>query len=182
MEMHQHHAAELERQAQKSKSRLDQLEADHRQRLDRAHDRISEAQRKETEMRETMIGVKREVEEQMVEETKRREDEVARMKMQHHATVVNLQNELEAEREKLHIIQRDTHKLEYDLRDQLTKVKLKCEDRLKDTLPKSLKQDLEQTISCLRSQVKSLQQRVNVLSEDVDLDATFNSSRSSLRL
>nr|XP_018666666.1 centrosomal protein of 112 kDa [Ciona intestinalis] len=182
MEMHQQHAAELERQAQKTKTRLDQLEHDHRQRLDRSHDRIAEAQRKEQEMRETLMSVKKEVEDQMLDEQKRREDDLMRLKMQHHSTVVNLQNELESERDKLHVIQRDSHKLEYDLRDELIKVKLKCEERLNETLPKSLKQDLEQTISCLRSQVKSLQQRVNVLSEDADFDNTLNSTRSSLRL
>uniref|UniRef100_F7BE59 DUF4485 domain-containing protein n=1 Tax=Ciona intestinalis TaxID=7719 RepID=F7BE59_CIOIN len=79
MEMHQQHAAELERQAQKTKTRLDQLEHDHRQRLDRSHDRIAEAQRKEQEMRETLMSVKKEVEDQMLDEQKRREDDLMRL-------------------------------------------------------------------------------------------------------
>nr|CAB3229848.1 centrosomal protein of 112 kDa-like [Phallusia mammillata] len=184
MEMHQQHAAELERQTQKAKSRLDQMEEDYRQQLDRAQDRISDAQRKENDARDRLVGMQKEVEDLIVQNSAKLEDEQNKIRAQMGAAIMNSQTELENEREKCHQIQREMQTLEYELKDQITRVKMQYEERMKGLLPKSLKDDLEETISCLKSQVKSLQQRTEILQDEVEAERVRSTMQSvdSLKL
>ena len=60
---------------------MDQLEEDYRQRLERSHERLLEAQNKESSMREMMIQNKNELEEQLVKSTARLEEEKNQFKI-----------------------------------------------------------------------------------------------------
>ena len=77
----------------------------------------------------------------------------------------NLQTELENERQRLTQMSRELQKSELDLKDKITHVKMQYEERLGGMLPKSVKTDFEQTISFLKSQIKSLQQKISVLDD-----------------
>ncbi|XP_076808963.1 centrosomal protein of 112 kDa-like isoform X1 [Clavelina lepadiformis] len=170
MELHQQHASELEQQALKTKNRFEQLESEYRERLDRAHERMLEAQNKEAQMREAMIQARNETEEQLLNNAAKLEEEQSRQKTEHNSLILNLQASLERERTEHHQLQRHSQQIEYDLKQNLSRVKLECEERLKGLLPNALKVNLEETIACLRSQIKSLQQRIDVLEDFDDLE------------
>ncbi|XP_039264803.2 centrosomal protein of 112 kDa-like isoform X1 [Styela clava] len=168
MEMHRQNASELDRQAQKTKNRLEGLEKDYKQRLERAYDRISELQEKENSLRDELSRVQVESEQHIADDAAKREEEAKRLRLQLESANIALLAELEAEREKFHSIQRQSQNSEFDLKDKLTRVKMDYEERMKGLLPASLRKDMEDTITCLRSQVSSLQQRVSILQDEVD--------------
>lgn len=171
--MHQQHATELDKQSLKTKSRLEALEKDYQQRLERAYDRINEMQQKEHGLRDELSKTLAENEQQLTDNIARKDDDAKRLRLQFESKNTSLAVELESEREKFHSIQRQFQKVEYDLKDKVTKVRMEYEERMKGYLPASLKKDMEDTISCLRSQVSSLQQRVSILQEEVDENQHF---------
>jgi len=165
LEQHKQHAAELERQSDKMKTKLENLESDYKLQLERALERVADAQRRETEAKEYLSHVKREHEESLLTSTQQHENEVLNLKSHFQQVSFNLQTELENERQRLTQMSRELQKSELDLKDKITHVKMQYEERLGGMLPKSVKTDFEQTISFLKSQIKSLQQKISVLDD-----------------
>jgi hypothetical protein len=64
-----------------------------------------------------------------------------------------VQHELESKRTRCHNLERQLQKQEADHEEKVTRVKLEQEERLRGMMPKELKQELEDTISSLKSQV-----------------------------
>lgn len=60
---------------------------------------------------------------------------------------------------------------ELDHQEKLTQVKMEYEDKMRGMLPMSVRKQLEDTISSLKSQVNSLQQRALLLQEEIDTKA-----------
>lgn len=65
-----------------AKTRLDQLEEDYHQQLDRAQDRINESQRKENDARDRMVEVQKEFEEMIVKNSAKIEEEQSKIRTQ----------------------------------------------------------------------------------------------------
>ena len=73
------------------KKKIEQIEEDYRQRLERSHDRLLEAQNKEASSREMMIQNKNDSDEHILNLTARLEEEKNNLRMQHNSILmVNL--------------------------------------------------------------------------------------------
>ena len=69
------------------KKKIEQIEEDYRQRLERSHERLLEAQNKEASSREMMIQNKNDSDEQILGLTARLEEEKNNLKLQHNAMI-----------------------------------------------------------------------------------------------
>lgn len=72
----------------KAKSRLEQIECDYKQQLDRAMERIADAQKKEVDLREQINAIQKEAEEEYVKNTARLDEEQTRLRNQVNTTLI----------------------------------------------------------------------------------------------
>lgn len=88
---------------------------------------------------------------------------------------------MDLEKAKCRSIEKKIKQMSYDNEQNILDLKMHYEERLKGLLPLSIKNDYEETISALRSQVDSLQQRTLILQSDFDeRNQMINSSKSSI--
>ena len=74
------------------KKKVEQIEGDYRQRLERSHERLLDAQNKESSIREAMVQSKNDADEQILKLTARFEEEKNNLKMQlNHQVMVSMQ-------------------------------------------------------------------------------------------
>lgn len=168
MEQHKQHASEIEKMTENMKSKLEAQEANYKSQLERCHERISDGQRREKEVKLQLVELKREFDDQILLNAQKNEDDLMNLKAHHQALLCNVQADLETERERVYLSQRERQKQEFDLKDHVNKVKLQYEEQMQGMLPKSVKEDFEETIACLKSQIITLQQKVNVLEDSTD--------------
>ncbi len=75
---------------------------------------------------------------------------------------------MEIEKSKCKSIEKRIKQMACDNEQSILALKMHYEERLKGLLPLSIKQDYEETIVALRSQVDSLQQRTIILQAELD--------------
>ncbi|KAJ8307985.1 hypothetical protein KUTeg_012859 [Tegillarca granosa] len=80
-----------------------------------------------------------------------------------------LQRELDAQQSKVRVLERKLDKQEADHEEKVTHLKLSFEERMRGLMPSSVRQELEDTIDSLKSQVHSLQQKTALLQEELDV-------------
>uniref|UniRef100_A0A663M4I8 Centrosomal protein 112 n=1 Tax=Athene cunicularia TaxID=194338 RepID=A0A663M4I8_ATHCN len=79
-----------------------------------------------------------------------------------------LQDEVESYRIQARAAEKKLQLRELETHEQMTHIRQEYETALKGLMPASLRQELEDTISSLKSQVNILQKRVSVLQEELD--------------
>ncbi|XP_064225522.1 centrosomal protein of 112 kDa isoform X6 [Aotus nancymaae] len=144
-------------------------------------------------LREELINVNSQRKQQLVELGLLREEEKQRATREHETVV----NKLKAESEKMKIELKKTHAAETEIlkkvlqeelenrsnqvryaekklqhrelesQEQITYIRQEYETKLKGLMPASLRQELEDTISSLKSQVNFLQKRASILQEEL---------------
>ena len=80
----------------------------------------------------------------------------------------NLEHEIDNLRCKQGLDEKRIKQLNSEHRSALTSLKMRYEERMKGLLPKEAQRDLEETISCLKSQIRSLQQKVHLLETEME--------------
>ncbi|XP_049557460.1 centrosomal protein of 112 kDa isoform X15 [Orcinus orca] len=115
-------------------------------------------------LREELISVNSQRKQQLVELGLLREEEKQRTARDHEAAV----NKLKAESEKMKIELKKTHAAETEMTlEKITYIRQEYETKFKGLMPASLRQELEDTISSLKSQVNFLQKRASILQEEL---------------
>ncbi|KAM4843514.1 centrosomal protein of 112 kDa isoform 12-T13 [Thomomys bottae] len=78
-----------------------------------------------------------------------------------------LQDELENRSSQVRCAERKLQHKELESQEQMTYIRQEYEIKLKGLMPASLRQELEDTISSLKSQVNFLQKRASILQEEL---------------
>uniref|UniRef100_A0A673HH03 Centrosomal protein of 112 kDa-like n=1 Tax=Sinocyclocheilus rhinocerous TaxID=307959 RepID=A0A673HH03_9TELE len=79
-----------------------------------------------------------------------------------------LQERVQALQRQLHAVEKKLMSRELEYQEQITHVRQECESKIKGLIPAELQQELEDTITSLKSQVSFLQKRASVLQEQLD--------------
>ena len=79
-----------------------------------------------------------------------------------------MEHELDSLKCKQEIEEKRLKQMNSEHKSALTALKMKYEEKLKGLLPKETQRDLEETISCLKSQIRSLQQKVHLLETEME--------------
>lgn len=175
------HSIELEKQSNQMKMKVDQLEMEYKSQLERAHERLNEAQKKEKQLGDEFVNECRQIEKKSSLYVCNLEKDYKRQQMENEEFIQQLKENIEDEKQKVSQMKRQLQMAEFDAKDKLTLVKLEYEERIKDLMPKSVKLDYEEIVKSLKCQVQTLQKKVNLL-EDSAYNGSFDDNTNPLKI
>uniref|UniRef100_A0A8K9XWF7 Centrosomal protein 112 n=1 Tax=Oncorhynchus mykiss TaxID=8022 RepID=A0A8K9XWF7_ONCMY len=153
LELETSHKAERQLAQEKTNTRLKQIEKEYSQKLAKSAQLIAELQTSVRGAKEEGLRQQQEKERQLKEATARWDDE--RRQMSRHTDTKNkvLQEKMENLQRQLHSSEKKLLNKELENQEQVTVVLQECAMKMKGLMPAELRQELEDTISSLKSQV-----------------------------
>ncbi|KAF4115432.1 centrosomal protein of 112 kDa isoform X4 [Onychostoma macrolepis] len=162
------HKAERELAQEKTNSRLKHLEKEYNQKLAKSAQVIAELQTSLSRVKEDSRQTQQSLERQLQEAQGCWDEERRQINRDADQTNKVLQERVEALQRQLHAVEKKLMSRELEYQEQITHVRQECESKIKGLIPAELQQELEDTISSLKSQVSFLQKRASVLQEQLD--------------
>ncbi|XP_049324081.1 centrosomal protein of 112 kDa isoform X2 [Astyanax mexicanus] len=162
------HTAERERAQEKMNSRLKQLERENSQRVAKSAQAVAELQTALCSVKEESIKNKQALERQLQEAQMRWDEEKRQLNRDSDRASKVLQERVEALQKQLHTAEKKLMTRQLETQEQITLIRQEYELKIKGLMPAELRQELEDTITSLKSQVNFLQKRASVLQEDLD--------------
>ncbi|XP_029455189.1 centrosomal protein of 112 kDa isoform X2 [Rhinatrema bivittatum] len=129
---------------------------------------IAELQTTISSLREENCRQQRTAEKQLQDALQKFEEEKRMLMKDNDRAVKVLQDEIENCCSQLRTLEKKLQNKDLEIQEQITQIRQTYEMKLKGLMPMSLRQELEDTISSLKSQVTFLQKRACVLQEDLD--------------
>ncbi|XP_073670188.1 centrosomal protein of 112 kDa isoform X3 [Paramisgurnus dabryanus] len=168
LDLEKTHKAERELIQEKSNSQMKHLEKEYNHRLAKSAQVVAELQTSLSSTKEDSRKTQQFLEREL-EETQRRWDE-ERKQINRDADQNSkvLQERVETLQKHLHIAEKKLMSRELEHQEQMTHVHQECEQKIKGLMPAELRQELEDTITSLKSQVNFLQKRAAVIQEELD--------------
>nr|XP_043907278.1 centrosomal protein of 112 kDa isoform X1 [Solea senegalensis]XP_043907279.1 centrosomal protein of 112 kDa isoform X2 [Solea senegalensis] len=153
---------------EKTNSRLKQIEKEYSQRLTKSAQLIAELQTSVCDSKDEAVRLQQAMERQLEEAGARWDKE--RRTVTHHADQANkaLQEKMESLQRQLHCSEKKLLSKELETEEKVTVVRREYEEKIKGLMPTEIRQELEDTITSLKSQVNFLQKRASLLQEDLD--------------
>uniref|UniRef100_A0A8B9Y7F7 Centrosomal protein 112 n=1 Tax=Bos mutus grunniens TaxID=30521 RepID=A0A8B9Y7F7_BOSMU len=167
LELKKTHAAETELTLEKANSRLKQIEKEYTQKLAKSSQVIAELQGTVSSLREDSSRQQVAAERRLQEVVRKFEDEKQQLIRENERAVKALQEELENRSKQVRSIEKKLQHKELESQEQITYIRQEYETKFKGLMPASLRQELEDTISSLKSQVNFLQKRASVLQDEL---------------
>ncbi|XP_065764764.1 centrosomal protein of 112 kDa isoform X2 [Muntiacus reevesi] len=167
LELKKTHAAETELTLEKANNRLKQIEKEYTQKLAKSSQVIAELQGTISSLREDSSRQQLAAERRLQEVVRKFEEEKQQLIRENERAVQALQEELENRSKQVRSIEKKLQHKELESQEQITYIRQEYETKFKGLMPASLRQELEDTISSLKSQVNFLQKRASVLQDEL---------------
>uniref|UniRef100_A0A673UX18 Centrosomal protein 112 n=1 Tax=Suricata suricatta TaxID=37032 RepID=A0A673UX18_SURSU len=167
MELKRTHAAETEVTLEKANSRLKQIEKEYTQKLTKSSQIIAELQTAISSLKEENSRLQLAAERRLQDVTQKFEDEKQQLIRDNDRAIKALQDELENRSNQVRCAEKKLQHKELESQEQITYIRQEYETKFKGLMPASLRQELEDTISSLKSQVNFLQKRASILQEEL---------------
>ncbi|XP_077709836.1 centrosomal protein of 112 kDa isoform X2 [Canis aureus] len=158
----------------KANSRLKQIEKEYTQKLAKSSQIIAELQTTISSLKEENSRQQLAAERRLQDVIQKFEDEKKQLIRDNDRAIKALQDELEARANQVRCAEKKLQHRELESQEQITYIRQEYETKFKGLMPASLRQELEDTISSLKSQVNFLQKRASVLQEEL---TTYQSRR-----
>ncbi|XP_063208670.1 centrosomal protein of 112 kDa isoform X5 [Chroicocephalus ridibundus] len=158
------HAAEIEKALEKANSRLKQTEKEYGQKLAKSSQIIAE-------LKTTISSLTEEnsrQQQRLQEVVQKFEDKKQQLITDNDRAIKALQDEVESYRGQVRAAEKKLQLRELEAHEQMTHIRQEYETTFKGLMPASVRQELEDTIVSLKSQVNILQKRVSVLQEELN--------------
>ncbi|XP_074703109.1 centrosomal protein of 112 kDa isoform X2 [Strix aluco] len=168
LELKKIHVAETEKALDKANNRLKQTEKDYSQKLAKSSQIIAELQTTISSLTEENSRQQLAAEQRLQEVVHKFEDKKQQLITDNDRAIKALQDEVESYRVQAWAAEKKLQRQELETHEQMTHIRQEYETTLKGLMPASLRQELEDTISSLKSQVNILQKRVSVLQEELN--------------
>ncbi|XP_078313644.1 centrosomal protein of 112 kDa-like isoform X4 [Crassostrea virginica] len=173
LDLQKTHSTELEKMLEKTNARLKDIEREYNERGLKATETIGELQANISHLRDEVKRVRDVGEKKCQDVSQRYEDEKKSVKKQYNSNMDSLQREIDSQQSRNRQLERRLDQMEADNEEKITHLKLSFEEKLRGLIPSSVRQELEDTITSLKSQINSLQQKTLILQEEVDLKNKF---------
>uniref|UniRef100_A0A8C1YLS5 Centrosomal protein 112 n=1 Tax=Cyprinus carpio TaxID=7962 RepID=A0A8C1YLS5_CYPCA len=147
------HKAERELAQEKTNSRFKHLEKEYNQKLAKSAQVIAELQTSLSSVKEDGRQTQESLERQLQEAQGRWDEERRQINRDADQTNKVLQERVEALQRQLHAVEKKLMGRELEYQEQITHVRQECESKIKGLIPAELQQELEDTITSLKSQV-----------------------------
>ncbi|XP_011847536.1 PREDICTED: centrosomal protein of 112 kDa isoform X1 [Mandrillus leucophaeus] len=167
IELKKTHAAETEMTLEKANSRLKQIEKEYTQKLAKSSQIIAELQTTISSLKEENSQQQLAAERRLQDVRQKFEDEKKQLIRDNDQAIKILQDELENRSNQVRCAEKKLQHKELESQEQITYIRQEYETKLKGLMPASLRQELEDTISSLKSQVNFLQKRASILQEEL---------------
>ncbi|XP_033734026.1 centrosomal protein of 112 kDa-like isoform X4 [Pecten maximus] len=195
LDLQKTHSTEMEKMLEKTNGRLKDIEKEYMQRGQKATETIAELQATCNHLREEIKRIQDGSEKKIHDTNNKYKEETKYIKRQYSNNVENLQTELEsqeawakawswslqkeveAQQNRVRTLERRLDQQESDFEEKMTQLKLAYEEKMRGMMSLSVRQELEDTIDSLKSQVNSLQQRSLILQEEIDLKNQYTLSQ-----
>ncbi|XP_054077278.1 centrosomal protein of 112 kDa isoform X3 [Rissa tridactyla] len=158
------HAAEIEKALEKANSRLKQTEKEYGQKLAKSSQIIAE-------LKTTISSLTEEnsrQQQRLQEVVQKFEDKKQQLITDNDRAIKALQDEVESYRGQVRAAEKKLQLRELEAHEQMTHIRQEYETTFKGLMPASVRQELEDTIVSLKSQVNILQKRASVLQEELN--------------
>ncbi|XP_037665053.1 centrosomal protein of 112 kDa isoform X1 [Choloepus didactylus] len=169
LELKKSHAAETETTLEKANSRLKQIEKDYAQKLAKSSQIIAELQTTISSLKEENSRQQLAAERRLQDVIQKFEDEKQQLIRDNDRAIKILQDELDNCSNQVRSAEKKLQHRELESQEQITYIRQEYETKFKGLMPASLRQELEDTISSLKSQVNFLQKRATILQEELTL-------------
>ncbi|KAM9296588.1 centrosomal protein of 112 kDa [Gastrophryne carolinensis] len=161
------HATQTQEALEKAASRLSQIEKEYGEQLAKSSQVVSELQASIASLREENNRQKLTMEKKMQEITQIHEDDKKKLMKENKKAIKLLKSELESYCAQLRQSERGLQDRELEMHKQIAHVREEYEGRIRGLMPATLRHELEDTITSLKSQVNFLQKRAQVLQDDL---------------
>ncbi|XP_064378831.1 centrosomal protein of 112 kDa isoform X3 [Dromaius novaehollandiae] len=162
------HAAETEKALEKASGRLKQMEKECGQKLAKSSQIIAELKTTISSLTEENSRQQLAAEQRLQEVVQKFEDKKQQLIRDNDRAIKALQDEMESYRNQVRSAEKKLQHRELETQEQMTQIRQEYETKLKGLMPASLRQELEDTIVSLKSQVTILQKRAAVLQEELN--------------
>ncbi|KAM9457699.1 centrosomal protein of 112 kDa isoform 3-T3 [Clarias gariepinus] len=162
------HTAERELALEKANSRLKQFEKEYTQKLAKSAQTIAELQTTLFSIKEESKQTQLALERQLQEGHTHWDEERRQLSRDADRVSKALQERMESLQRQLRTAEKKLMSRELETQEQITRIRQEYELKIKGLMPAELRQELEDTITSLKSQVSFLQKKACVLQEDLD--------------
>ncbi|NXG29206.1 CE112 protein, partial [Dromaius novaehollandiae] len=147
------HAAETEKALEKASGRLKQMEKECGQKLAKSSQIIAELKTTISSLTEENSRQQLAAEQRLQEVVQKFEDKKQQLIRDNDRAIKALQDEMESYRNQVRSAEKKLQHRELETQEQMTQIRQEYETKLKGLMPASLRQELEDTIVSLKSQV-----------------------------
>ncbi|XP_056023139.1 centrosomal protein of 112 kDa-like isoform X2 [Ostrea edulis] len=169
LDLQKTHSTELEKMLEKTNVRLKDIEREYNERGQKATETMGELQANINHLRDEVKRVRNVGDKKCQDIEHRYEEEKKSVKKQYNSNMDSLQREIDSQQARNRQLERRLENAGADHEEKITHLKLSFEEKLRGLVPSSVRQELEDTITALKSQINSLQQKTLILQEEVDL-------------
>ncbi|NXA48586.1 CE112 protein, partial [Nothocercus julius] len=153
LELKKVHAAETEKALEKASGRLRHAEKEHGQQLARSSQIIAELKTTISSLTEENSRQQLVAEQRLQEVVQKFEDKKQQLIRDNDRAIKVLQDEMESYRNQVRAAEKKLQHRELETQEQMTHIRQEYETKLKGLMPASMRQELEDTIVSLKSQV-----------------------------
>ncbi|XP_040100317.1 centrosomal protein of 112 kDa isoform X8 [Oryx dammah] len=164
---HENQIQEFKKRDSQANSRLKQIEKEYTQKLAKSSQVIAELQGTVSSLQEDSSRQQLAAERRLQDVVRKFEDEKQQLMRENERAVQALQEELENRSKQVRSVEKKLQHKELESQEQITYIRQEYETKFKGLMPASLRQELEDTISSLKSQVNFLQKRASVLQDEL---------------
>ncbi|KAK6478152.1 centrosomal protein of 112 kDa-like isoform X1 [Huso huso] len=162
------HTSEMELAAEQTNIRLKQIEKEYSQKLAKSSQTIADLQSTVSSLREEAGRQQLSAERHLQERLGKVQEEKRSLTREHDKTNKALQDKIENFQNQVRSVEKKLQNKELESQEQITHIRQECELKIKGLMPAALRQELEDTITSLKSQVVNfLQKRASVLQEEL---------------
>lgn len=162
------HKAERELAQEKTSSRIKHLEKEYQQKMAKSAQVISELQASLSSVKEDSRQTQQSLERKLQAAQSYWDEEKTQLNRDADQSNKILHERVETLQRQLNAVEKKLMNRELEYQEQITHVRQECELKIKGLMPAELQQELEDTITSLKSQVSFLQKRASVLQEQLD--------------
>ncbi|XP_053148933.1 centrosomal protein of 112 kDa isoform X2 [Hemicordylus capensis] len=162
------HAAEIEMALEKANSRLKQIEKEYSQKCAKSSQIIAELKTTISSLTEESNQQQFAAEKHLQNILQKFEDEKQQLIRDNDRAIKGLENEIEKYCNQVRATEKKMQQRDLETQEQITSIRQEYETKLKGLMPTSVRQELEDTILSLKSQVNFLQKRASILQEELN--------------
>ncbi|XP_034268552.1 centrosomal protein of 112 kDa isoform X6 [Pantherophis guttatus] len=160
-------AAEKEMALEKANGKLKQIEKEYSQKLAKSSQIIAELKTTISSLTEESNQQQLAGERRLQDVLQKFEDEKQQLIRDNDTAIKGLQDEIESYHNQVHSAEEKLQQKDLEAQEQVTSIRQEYETKLKGLMPSSLRQELEDTILSLKSQVNFLRKRASILQDEL---------------